>query len=288
MRIIKGVLQDIQQRKNLDFYITAIVAIAISIFGVVGNNQVVVSSAILTVLALISVWLLQNRRDNEEIRQLLTKTDVLHKRFEELSVTMGSKVTFIPMRRENSNKMYQDMRELISGASHELLVLDYNPLEEDVNETRYFEEEFSSLARANYYREFVEKVRNSKPGEFKYQRIIQLPRGRKVGDLLVNDLIFRDHCETICRLGEQLPVIANLKYCGIIHHGPFLMVDRKVLVFDANFFDYKNEEYAYSSGYFYIDDPFQNITRYFLEFFERADAISTPVKSSDLSEISNN
>lgn len=74
MKFIKGILQDIRQRQNLDIYLAILIAIAVSVLGAAQiADQNIVSSAVLATLALVSLSLLANRRENDEIQKNLLK-----------------------------------------------------------------------------------------------------------------------------------------------------------------------------------------------------------------------
>ncbi|MBI5294222.1 MAG: hypothetical protein HY869_02015 [Chloroflexi bacterium] len=74
MKFLKGILQDIRQKQNLDIYLAIIIAIVVSILGAAQiADQTVVSSTVLATLALVSLSLLANRRENDEIQNNLSK-----------------------------------------------------------------------------------------------------------------------------------------------------------------------------------------------------------------------
>jgi hypothetical protein len=72
MKIINIIWQDIRSGKNLDVYIAIIIALTVSILGLIGQvDQVIISTAILATLALVANGLLINRRENEDIQKAL-------------------------------------------------------------------------------------------------------------------------------------------------------------------------------------------------------------------------
>jgi hypothetical protein len=76
MKFFRLVWKDIRSGQNIDVYITVFIAIAVAIFGVIGiADLTVIASATLAILALVSVNLLSNRRENENIRELLEKQE---------------------------------------------------------------------------------------------------------------------------------------------------------------------------------------------------------------------
>lgn len=76
MRLLRAIIKDFQEKQNLDIYITVLLAIVVSILGIVQvANQAVVLSAVLATLALVSFSLLANRKEYEDLRALLSKVD---------------------------------------------------------------------------------------------------------------------------------------------------------------------------------------------------------------------
>lgn len=71
-KVFKKVWEDIYAGQNLDVYITLVIASIVAVLGVNDpSKQSIVSSAILATLGLISIGLLTNRQENEQIRQTL-------------------------------------------------------------------------------------------------------------------------------------------------------------------------------------------------------------------------
>jgi hypothetical protein len=74
MKLFRVVWNDIRAGQNIDIYITVGIAIAVAILGVLGiANSIIIASATLAILALMSVNLLLNRYENENIRKLISQ-----------------------------------------------------------------------------------------------------------------------------------------------------------------------------------------------------------------------
>jgi hypothetical protein len=222
------------------------------------------------------------------------QTKDIQKRIGYLASGLGVKVTYIHEQRRKHERATQRIRELIAKASQELLVLDYNPLEEEGQDKvrrgaaqRHSDEAELSPERRRYYEEIIEKVRASKQGTFRYRRIIQVPLGRQLSDLLENDPIFRKHCQTLAVLGEEQPEIASLKMCVPVYEGTYIVIDRRTLVLEVEFLGPDNQ-FLSEGGWFFFDDPTGSLIRPFVKFLERADAIATLVTSADLHKQSAN
>lgn len=76
MKLFQRIWQDILARQNFDIYITVVLAFMVAILGLFGIvDQTIISSAVLATLALTSVSLLMNRRENEDIQLALSRIE---------------------------------------------------------------------------------------------------------------------------------------------------------------------------------------------------------------------
>jgi len=72
MEFIKAIWQDIRSGQNIDLYVTTIVSLVVAflgIFGIIGQS--IVSAAVLAMLALASISMLQNRREDDSLRRAI-------------------------------------------------------------------------------------------------------------------------------------------------------------------------------------------------------------------------
>ena len=116
-----------------------------------------------------------------------------------MTTALGVKAAYIHEPQKKHERATQKITDLIASASQELLVLDFNPLiEEDAKikqlrkgaGQRHSEEAELSPERRRYYKQIMEKVRESDVKAFRYRRIIQIPIGRRLSDLIHNDEVF--------------------------------------------------------------------------------------------------
>jgi class 3 adenylate cyclase len=189
------------------------------------------------------------------------------------------KVEFITMEQEAH---LDKLIHLVKQATHEMLVLDFNPLHEQDSNVRYSEEDRTSEMRRRYYESIIERFRRSKPGTFKYRRVLQVPEGLKLADIISGDQIFQEHCETIIALGDAQPENINLKISSkILHEGSYIIIDSTHLIFDASFLD-PITRYNCAGGTFFIEDTAGDLINCYLKFFDRAEAYASIVRHSDL------
>jgi hypothetical protein len=229
----RNVIKDLRGRQNLDIYITLAVAFSIvclDIFNV--TDPSLISAAILATLALVSVSLLVNRRETDEVAKALGDLGNMRHRMDSLVSSIGITFSFLPVSEGRFTEGSRRIRELTMQARREVLVLDYNPLADNESKVRYHQDEKVSETRRQYYQALIDKVRNSGSGEFRYRRLLQVPRGRRISEVMADDATFREHCETLIRLGEKQPEIASLRSCAPFQERTFFIIDRRHLILE--------------------------------------------------------
>lgn len=278
-------LEKLKLRGNLDLYVTIVVSIIIAILGAVQIVDItIVSGAILAVLALVSVDLLRTRNEYDRVNQALKAVNESQERLERRVLGLGISATFVPFREGESSRVMRMTRMLVDKAQQEILVLDYNPIEEQESKVRYAIGDKLNTERQEYYDALISKVLSAieEGASFRYKRIIQIPAGRTLADVVSDDPIFRKHCETMIGLMKKYPDVISLKVCLPIHEGNFIIFDKRQL--SLEFIVQEPEKHYYAGGvYFYFDDPTGSLIDEFVKFFERADTISKPASLVDLS-----
>ena len=155
MKVIRNFLIDIRYRQNLDIYIAVLLAFVISGLGFFQVTDLnIIASAILTILALVSISLLVNRRENESIIKGLAKIELISNRFDEIIEALDVKVMFVAEDPAQPETGRAKIKKIISQASQEILILDYNSertLERKDNKERII-----------YYDELLKSVKDKK------------------------------------------------------------------------------------------------------------------------------
>ena len=122
MKSLKSIWEDIKSGRNIDIYITVVIAVGIAlvdIFGVV--NQSIISSATLAVLALVAYSLLQDRRKNQFPIVISSSNEGNNRRLLEYIST--NKVTSARMIQYSGHMIQPVIAELLErGAKVELLL----------------------------------------------------------------------------------------------------------------------------------------------------------------------
>ena len=276
MKVIRGLIIDIRYRQNLDIYVAVLLAFVISGLGFFQITDLnIIASAILTVLALVSLSLLINRRENETMIKGLAKIELLSNRFDEIIKALDVKVVFVAEDPAQPETGRAKIRDIISQASQEILILDYNS-------TRALERK-DNKERKVYYDELLKKVVNNRIGSFRYRRILQVPKNQTISDFLSKDTVLLNHCIDLAKIGEGRPEIASLKRSSLLYHGTCILIDKRYLIIETPIFDPESNYHA-DGGQFIFDDFSGGIIGHFLQFFNRADANSILVKLKDLED----
>lgn len=280
MKTFRKILEDIRKRQNLDVYLTILGAIGVSILGFAQVADLsIISPAILMVLALVSFSIVTNRHENENLQIALQNLDEIKEDFETIKLNLSTTFSIVPIIENGDEKGLRKTRELITKASQEILILDYNPVENDTGKLRHNLYNRTSEERVKYYSAILDKV-SSKAGKFRYRRILQIPKGKKLENVFSDDPVFREHCEKLVTMGDKQPEIASLKVCSPVYEGTFIIIDRKYVTFNLDIIDPDNNCYT-DGDYFFFDDPSGKIAKRFLQFFERADTSAIRVRISD-------
>lgn len=76
MNLIRDIWSDVRSGQNIDVYVTIVLALLVATLGTWGiADQSIISSAVLATLALVSIGILVNRRENSEIRRTLSSLE---------------------------------------------------------------------------------------------------------------------------------------------------------------------------------------------------------------------
>jgi hypothetical protein len=188
---------------------------------------------------------------------------------------------FVLRERGDFSGLMTKVIQSIESASEEILILDYNPLEKGKAKVRYSHEDKINSQRRRYYETIINKVNQSEPGSFKYNRILQIPPGRNIAEVLADDPIFREHCELVVKISEQKPEIASLKTCTPLYTGNYIIIDKRYMILEFTILDPENQ-YERCGGSFFFDDTTGKFVKSFVRYFERADAHSTLVDLASL------
>lgn len=215
----------------------------------------------------------------------VSRTKIIQERLDYLTEGLGINVTYIHEPGEKHERATYRIRELIANASQELLVLDFNPmLQEKVRRgagQRYSEDAELSSERRRYYEQIINKVQDSEIGTFRYRRIIQIPSGTRLSDLLDNDPVFRKHCQDLIKWSEKQPEVASLKRCHPVYEGTYILIDRRILILQVEFLG-PDSQFLSEGGWFFFQDSTGKLVNPFVRFIERADANAELVTSGDL------
>ena len=307
MKFLKDIIQDIHVRHNLDIYITVVLAIIVAVLGIIGvANSIVISSTVLATLALVSTSLLQNRRENEEIRQTISQTQNLQERIDNFVKTngnlagqyanstvqlnqelssinrrLGLTLRFIhdPPKR-STGEVYRTACTMIEMAEKEILVLHYRRPRSLLERERQknIETEAYQIERERFSQALLAKIKKHKKDKFFYRRVIQFSddRDTKFTEENFGNRWFQ-HTKDILEILEDYPEAAYVKKAPAFLEQTYIIVDERYVFWVINGID-PDHKIQYMEGALFFDDPNQELVPYLKRLFERIDAHATIIK----------
>lgn len=281
MKLYQVILQDIRARQNLDVYITVVIAVIVAVLDIFQvTDQTIVTSATLAILALVSVSLLTNRHENNEIRNRLTETQ--QALADSVAVTMRY-VEELYREAENipfKGIIYDELKELISRAKNEILIFAAMYTEGLPHKT----DEHPS--RAEYLHTLEQTVISRQGSDFKYERILQLSP-RRARSSLAESFGKRttEHCRKILEIKHQLRPESKLRLSvkrldALTMLTSFMIVDRRYVLLEVYGIDSEGDPYA--RGFFFFDDRKGELSERFRWHFDSLDNFAKPIGLAEL------
>ncbi len=228
-----------------------------------------VNGLLFVIIAIYSITL-WNKTSND--------VDNTHQKIAELAKSLNVKFTFFPIGQGNPKANYQHVAKMIRIAKNEILLLNYGPVRRLKGEITYDKQALASSERQKYYDAIEQKIQKIQSGNFKLRRIIQLPEGEKLSD--IDDPLMINHFKLLAEIGTKQPEFVSLKQSQPFFNTTFMIIDKRYLLFAISVLDPDDKEY-YTKGHFVFDDPVGNLIDEFIRLFDRIDAHSRLVKTSD-------
>lgn len=115
---------------------------------------------------------------------------------------------------------------------------------------------------------------------FRYIRIVQVPRGHNIEEIFPHDPIFKKECEILSALGKEEPEFASLRISETLFKNTFVLVDRGLLHIE---YEIDNPETGEIRRPFAIlvEDPDSIIIQDLLSLHQRLQAISSLYQSTN-------
>ena len=188
---------------------------------------------------------------------------VLIEYINELKDRIGFKVTYFEYKPGDRTKLFSQLKRLIGSSKESILVLTY--LSDLATDDLTVEE---GKVREEYYKSILEQV----PKGVRYERVLQIDIDDRQNNLstlklLKNNKFYLKHFHEIVDLMDNPRYNSNLRIykASASLLASFMIVDKKYLILEIDEVLKTGQNNIY--GVFVIEDPREEITRYFENFF---------------------
>ena len=176
---------------------------------------------------------------------------------------------------EERKYLFSRATEIVNQAKESIYALNTFMQEYHGSDTR--EDETVSQAKSGYYEALIRSIKRG----VKYRRILQIPEGRRLIDILC-DNYYIQHFREIIKLQNESPNLLSLKVVSPKYNIPtFLIIDETIIVLQI---DQIVNNKLQMAGIIIIEDPRREITNRFCTIFNSLDNQSSAVQSSELPE----
>lgn len=183
---------------------------------------------------------------------------------------VGIRVTYIDRDSGGERKfVFRRAKNIVESARHSILILNSFIVEQSP----------TSGEGTSYYQSLIRKAQEG----VTYQRILQLRDGESVASTLSGEHAYIQHFHDMLRTRETSPHLKMaLKKARARYVTTFVLVDETKLLWEVD--ELVEGEGMQMRGIFIFDDPRQEITQYFKDFFDQIafDDETVPIKHDEL------
>ncbi len=233
--------------------------------GFTNNTDLVVTVfflGLIIVLAYVSYHLSHEEQEEGEVLKVL---DRLERR---LGLRVQYQETNLLNKQNQGETAVDKVRELISNANEEILILDFN----DSSMPRY-DYALEQDLRIEHYKSLMERVKHHalRHTSFVYKRICQLnPNNMTLKD--TNDSVFLRHCQDMIVARQQNDHRVYLQKTGIVYPFTFVVIDKVYLILHlVGVKQVGTHLESYLKGEIIIYDPQRELVEVFLNAWENVE-----------------
>jgi len=176
---------------------------------------------------------------------------------------------------EERKYLFSRATEIVNQAKESIYALNTFMQEYHGSGTR--EDKTVSQAKSGYYEALIRSIDRG----VKYRRILQIPDGKRLKDILY-DNYYIQHFKEIIKLQNKRPNLLSLKVVSPKYNiSTFLIIDETIIVLQI---DQIVDNKLQMAGIIIIEDPRREITNRFCTIFNSLDNQSRAVQVSDLPE----
>jgi len=176
---------------------------------------------------------------------------------------------------EERKYLFSRATEIVNQAEESIYAL--NTFMQEYHGSGTGEDETVSQAKSGYYEALIRSISRG----VKYRRILQIPDGTRLKDILY-DNYYIQHFREIIKLQNERPNLLSLKAVSPKYNiSTFLIIDETIIVLQI---DQIVDNKLQMAGIVIIEDPRREITNRFCTIFNSLDNQSRAVQGSELPE----
>lgn len=277
MKKIRSILKSLQSSSGLNFLILIITAL-IGIFGqsileqiappLFQKSNLPFIIFILTIamyLASVTVW--------RSTQQQVTSTNNY---MGTLANAIGHRVKIV-----SDAEGYKELQKRISNANAEILILTNYAFDWEHSKPIYDPIRMQSPERRAAYTAIQNKLKREKRSGFKFVRIVQIPNGHHLEEILPFDNIYREDCEFLAKIAAKEPEFASLRTSDVIFQNTFCVIDQRFLYLEFDI-SRPNSDQFFSPFVMLVDDPNSETMQELRKLHQRIEANTRLISHIDL------
>jgi hypothetical protein len=198
------------------------------------------------------------------------------RRTEDLADKLGFYIQFCGGGTPEERKyLFSRATEIVNQAKESIYAL--NTFMQEYHDSGTREDETVSQAKSEYYKALIKSISRG----VKYRRILQIPDGKRLKDILY-DNYYIQHFREIIKLQNESPNLLSLKVVSPKYNiSTFLIIDETIIVLQI---DQIVDNKLQMAGIIIIEDPRREITNRFCTIFNSLDNQSRAVQGLELPE----
>ena len=176
---------------------------------------------------------------------------------------------------------FKELRQKIESAEFEILVLSNYVFDWDGKKHLYDPETMQGPERKATFEATQEKLRHErlqrrKGKKFKFVKIVQIPKGHNLDEVLPHDPIYEDDCKFLAELAGSESEFASLHLSEVVFYNTFCIIDESFLYLE---FDVQkpNIDQTFSPFTMIIEDPDSKVITTLRTLHQRLEKVSSMI-----------
>lgn len=166
---------------------------------------------------------------------------------------------------------YRQLEKRIRNAKSEILILTNYAFDWENGKPVYDPDRMQIHERRGTYSAIHRKLQREKRSGFRFVRIVQIPEGHRLEEVLPFDDIYREECELLAALTATEPEFASLRVSEPVFQNTFCLIDRSFVYLE---FDVSRSDpgQLFTPFVMMIEDPNSEAIQELLKLHQRIEA----------------